>query len=202
MLSISMSGQLLITLYSAVMGIFFGVLYDAVCILRILTGVIPDAGRKAPCKLKPPAIIPELAGRNSKKKGGDKWKTALIAIGDLLFFTLAGLAFAVFLYHANDSHVRWYLLVGCAAGFFAYHKTVGRAVMALSGYIVYGLRYVGICALWALILPFRLMIRGTVRLVVAVREAVVRPLAKRIKWKKCLKNTLKEQKMLAEAVKL
>ena len=128
--------QLQITLYALLLGLFFGVLYDSLRIVRMLAGITPvhiqsvSWTRRLPC-------------RHIGKLGrGVISELLFVHLLDILYGLSTGASFCVFLYALNNGRFRWYLLLGCVLGFMAYYWSAGRLVMYLSGYIVAVLRSV------------------------------------------------------------
>ena len=139
--------QLQITLYALVLGLLFGVLYDALRITRMLVGITP-------VHVKHISWTRRLPSRHIGRVGkGPVSELIFIHLLDIIYGLCTGVCFCVFLYALNNGRFRWYLLLGCALGFAAYYYSVGKLVLRLSGYIVAVLRSVVGCIVYLLTQP-------------------------------------------------
>ena len=82
---------------SILLGVLFGVLYDAVRFSRVLLFI----------DVRPP------------HGGRDFFRLFLAALGDLLFFAVAAVLMCVFFFVTGDGRVRGFALVGAFCGFLA-----------------------------------------------------------------------------------
>jgi len=179
-MEISMMHQLVIALYALIVGAALGVLYDAVRISRILIGNSYIKNKKIRTdehsaesrwnvfnEIRLPLIGSRTDRLSRRKRCGRLpffFKNLYIFIGDVFFFTSAGVAVTVFIYHANNGRIRWYLLLGAVAGFAVYYFTVGKLMMFFSEVIVFVLRSACAYALYAVLTPLKLILYGMARL--------------------------------------
>ena len=75
---------------------------------------------------------------NVKIRIGD----VLTSLGDIVFLSLCGAIFSVFVFYTNDGRFRAFMAIGAIIGFFSYYFTVGRLVMLLSEKIINAVRKV------------------------------------------------------------
>ena len=94
-------------LLSVLLGVFFGLCYDPLRILRILR----------------------------REKKGVFFKV-LTTIEDFLLLSTYGAFFSIFVFAVNDGVLRGFMLLGTLLGFLIYYFTVGRLVMAVSERII------------------------------------------------------------------
>lgn len=140
--------QLQITLYALLLGLFFGVLYDVLRIVRMLAGITP-------VHIKPISWASRLPCRHIGRIGkGILSELIFVHLLDILYGLSTGAGFCIFLYALNNGRFRWYLLLGCVLGFMAYYWSVGRLVLYLSGNIVALLRSMIGFILYLLTQPF------------------------------------------------
>ncbi len=147
--------QLTAFLYAILTGVFCGTLYDCFRVLRVFIGVSCYTQRKRRLdQLSLPLIGTVRSPRTSDNQRGGR--LLVLAIGDVLFFFLAGCAFCVFLYHAASGCFRWFYLFGAGAGFSVYYITVGNLVMLSSEMLAFLLRVCLRYLWWTLCVPFRI----------------------------------------------
>lgn len=92
---------------SVIVGVFFGLVYDAVRFTRVFFGI----------SVRSPF----------GKKGAMPWISwVFTALGDLLFFLTAAVCMCVFFFLTGDGEMRGYALVGAFLGFKLYYHTIGR----------------------------------------------------------------------------
>ena len=128
---IVVSEQLLYMLYSVIFGLFEGLLYTLIKVLRIAVGVsrgrsnsldILKINNKLPkIKIKIPIGI---------------LKAVFIHILDILYFIISASAFSVFVLYFNHGRIRWYLLLSVCLGFIIWYHSLGRLIMFISEYLV------------------------------------------------------------------
>ncbi len=172
--------QLQITLYALLLGLFLGVLYDVLRITRMLTGITP-------VHVAHISWIGRLPMRRIGKIGKGPVSTLIfVHLLDIVYGLSTGVCFCIFLYALNNGRFRWYLLLGCVLGFFAYYYSVGKLVLYLSGYIVAFLRGIIGCILYLLTQPLIWIGRWVYKLLDPAKRRILR--RRRIrqteKWKK------------------
>lgn len=137
-----MWGLLCSFLYSLAFGAFLHVLYDGVRILRALCGVHYGGrlgNRLCHCRL--PGLGLHFASRPPLRVG-EHLRAGLIFVTDLLFVVVGGVLFSVFVYWQNDGVFRAIFLVGMGAGFFLWHVTLGRVIVASAETVAFFLRVI------------------------------------------------------------
>ncbi len=95
-------------LYSALVGFALGAVYDIFRIIRIAFHMSGRAG------------ITDV----------------VYFVCDILFFVIAAIVSAIFIFHVNNGRIRGIALFSSLAGFMMYYHTVGRLVTMLSGLII------------------------------------------------------------------
>ncbi|MBQ3182145.1 MAG: spore cortex biosynthesis protein YabQ [Clostridia bacterium] len=95
-------------LYSVFIGFGLGVVYDA---FRIIRRAFYIAGK---------GIVTDI----------------VYFISDILFFIIAAVVSAIFIFHVNNGRIRGIALFGSFMGFVLYYNTVGRLVCAVSDLII------------------------------------------------------------------
>lgn len=182
---IVISDQLASLLWSLLLGAAFAGCYDALRVVRML---LAAQGIR---KLKITERIPTVTV--FKGKVGDHLQMLFANITDVLYSLAASASFCIFLYYSNSGRFRWYLLLGCVAGFVLYRLSIGRVVTAVLGYITGIIRTVIGFALFLITRPV-LLLRHVLRIAAA-------PIRNLIKRKKMLRRTEKIRKSLHDAVR-
>lgn len=113
--------QLINIVYSLILGLIFGGIYDIIRIVHILCGIASYTGETRGMKR---GIVPF---------------TIFFLLDTAYLFTLTCI-FSVFLYAVNNGGFRFYLLAAVLVGMVFYFFTAGRVVMLLSEAIVRFLR--------------------------------------------------------------
>ncbi len=158
----SMSALAIMTLYALFLGVSFGVIYDVFRISRAFLGVSYGGKSAAYLYEKEYPLIGKLEIKQSKFKSG--FLNVAIIFGDILFFTVCGLIFAIFIYYANDGIFRFQALASIFVGFFAYYMTFGRLVIAFAEIICIFLKIITKIFLFAIAFPFKIMYNILVKL--------------------------------------
>lgn len=151
----SMSALAAMILYAFFLGIAFGALYDAFRISRVFLGV--SYGGKSAMYLyeKEYPLIGKLQNKQGKLKKGFLM-TAIIS-GDIIYFTVCGLIFSVFIYYTNDGIFRFGAFAAVFGGFFAYYLTFGRLIISFAEIICIFLKIFTKIFLFAIAFPFKIM---------------------------------------------
>ncbi len=63
-------------------------------------------------------------------------QTVLIALEDIFFLMVLGIAIAILTFYENDGVFRFYALLACVMGFFCYRVTLGAQVVKLADVII------------------------------------------------------------------
>lgn len=124
---IVISHQLLITLYSVILGAVMGAIYDGVRFLTAVMGartVSERLARRLPAKLKKAAL---------RRRGvlGRKAADLMVNLADILYFLTAAAVFCAFLYTVNSGCFRWFLMLGALSGLFLYEIGPGRLIWSI-----------------------------------------------------------------------
>ncbi|MBE6671491.1 MAG: hypothetical protein E7593_04730 [Ruminococcaceae bacterium] len=155
--------------YSFVLGVFLGVVYDVFRIRRLAFYCEKNTETTASIFHRQRMFIEEI----------------VIFIEDVLFWLISTVSMCIFIYYVNSGRFRGVALIGAVIGFFVYYKTIGKVVMLLSGCIINFLRA-----------AFRLLIRFTLYPVGRMlRYIFIVPFNRLFLWiygeamkKKCLNN--------------
>ena len=101
-IEVSLTQQCMFFLWSVVLGIVTGILYDVFRIIRI-------------------------AFRHN---------AVMVFFEDILFCMMTSCMLILMIFCANYGIVRWFSVMGCAAGFFIYLETAGKAVVGAAEMII------------------------------------------------------------------
>ena len=101
-IEISLTQQCMFFLWSVLLGVVTGILYDVFRIIRI-------------------------AFRHN---------AVMVFFEDILFCMITSCMLILMIFCANYGIVRWFSVMGCAAGFFIYFETAGKAVVGAAGRII------------------------------------------------------------------
>lgn len=113
--------QLSVILYSLILGLIFGGLYDIIRIVHILCGIATYQPHRTTMKC---GRLPFI----------------LFFILDIAYMLTVTVCFSVFQYWQMNGRFRWFVLLSTLIGAALWHKTAGRAVMAVSETLVSLLR--------------------------------------------------------------
>jgi len=149
-----MRSLVLTSLYATVFGYFIGAFYDVFRITRIVFGVSRSAVSHRFDRLYKKRI-PDVFS----KERGKVFSAIFVCVTDIIFLTLSGVAFILFLYCFNYGKFRWFILASAVLGFRLYYLTLGRAVVFSSGFISDTLKLALNCTVYLLCYPLRLFSR-------------------------------------------
>lgn len=138
--------------FSLILGLIFGFLYDIIRTVDILMGVLSFSD-----------------GKSGYKSGF--WPAFLLFFTDTLYILSVTVVFSVFLYAVNNGDFRLYIALACACGCAAYHATVGRLVVPLTGSMAKGVR---IAVQWAVIRPVAAVARFLWRITIGRASELIR----------------------------
>lgn len=158
----SMSALSAMTLYALILGIAFGALYDVIRISRVFLGVSYGGRSASYLYEKEYPLIGKLEKGQGKLKKG--FLTTAVIFGDIIYFTVCGAIFTVFIYYTNDGIFRFSALAAVFFGFFAYYMTFGRLVIAFAEIICIFLKIITKIFLFAIAFPFKIMYNILVKL--------------------------------------
>ncbi|MBR3967285.1 MAG: spore cortex biosynthesis protein YabQ [Clostridia bacterium] len=158
----SMSSLANMTLLAFFLGIVFGILYDAVRISRAFIGHSYGGRSAAYLYEREYPLIGKLEKKTGKFKTG--FLTAMVIFGDIIYFTVCGLIFTVFIYYTNDGTFRFQSLLAVIVGFFSYYLTFGRLVIACAEIICIFLKIIIKIFLFSIAFPFKIMYNILIKL--------------------------------------
>lgn len=134
--------QLQVVVYSFILGLIFGGLYDIIRIIHIICGIASYAGNREDSE----------AGTYMKR---GKLPFLLFFLCDAAYVLTVTAMFSVFQYWQMNGTFRLFVLSAVIAGFAVWYHTAGRVVMAFSEAIV---RLLRLAALWLLVKPARFLL--------------------------------------------
>lgn len=135
-MDVSIGEHLTLLCYSFFIGVFLGVLYDAVRLIRTFFGLGIDYNDSPLIRRLTPPII----GKRKKRAGratGRAAAAAAVFVFDIIYMIAATAVTVVFVYHASSGTPRGFALFGEAIGFILYLKTVGRLTASVASYIFF-----------------------------------------------------------------
>ncbi len=115
--------QLLNIVYSVILGLIFGGIYDIIRVAQILCGITSYRDGRVEMRL----------GRNVR---GSRTAFVIFILMDFAFMLTVTVMYSFFIYWADNGRVRFYLMLAAAVGFYIYYNTLGRLVMLCSDFIV------------------------------------------------------------------
>lgn len=115
--------QLINIVYSLIIGLIFGGLYDIIRIVHIFCGIASYSGE-----------------RHKMKEGAVPF--VLFFLLDAVYMLTVTVLFSIFIYAFESGNYRWYLLAGVIFGMLLYFLTVGRLMMFFAESIVRFLRMI------------------------------------------------------------
>ena len=127
--------QLEVVVYSFILGLIFGGLYDIIRIIHIMCGIASYTGEGR----RKSGILPFF----------------LFFLCDAVYMLIITATFSVFLYAQMSGTFRLFVLLSVLAGFAVWYATAGRLVMACSEAIV---RFLRRTAYWMLWIPVRFLL--------------------------------------------
>ena len=134
-MEISIKNQLITMLFSIILGMFIGLIYDIFKILRLMTGL--ELSPKMQNKLNK-IRLPLIVKKNNKKSNNTK-KYILYIIWDILFCIAITPIIQIFVYATSFGIFRWYILIGIALGFTCYYYTVSKIIAPVYEFILLGI---------------------------------------------------------------
>ena len=125
----SVSEQLIVTLYSFIVGIGFGILYDVIRISRCIIGVARYSSSITSNKNK---LFHQYS---SEKVHTGIVSDIIIFLGDIIFSILCAAIYSLFLFHTIRGQLRIYFIIASALGFFIYYFTISKLILAVMEFI-------------------------------------------------------------------
>lgn len=123
-MEVSRDWQVQTILFSFVLGVIIGIIYDVFYVLGLILGVKEGEIR-----------IDSLKKIIAFKKKGKKLDFVIVFVLDILFFIVITPLCAVAIYLLNKGILRWYISLGTILGFLVYKHTVSKIVIQISSVI-------------------------------------------------------------------
>ena len=159
-----MRWQVIATLLALVVGAGVGLIYDGIRLSRAIVGVrYSNQFSRRFSAFRFPLIGIVEPREAPLRKRREFFLGLYVAMGDVLFFLLASVATVVFLYHANNGIVRWYLLAGLFLGFVLYYVTIAKITINLFEILTFVLRVLLAYASYFTVRPFMWILRTLAR---------------------------------------
>ena len=117
--------------------------------------------------------------------------TVLVFIEDLLFTLGCALAFIFLTYATNEGEIRIFGFILGALGFTLYYISIGKAVIYLSGHIIFSAKILIYWILYIIIKPIRIFCGFAMRTVRWIFAKTVGALAAKISYRRQLAYTKK-----------
>ncbi len=156
--------QLLNIVYSVILGLIFGGIYDIIRVVQILCGIASYSD----------GMIVMKPVRHGKRPTPAFF---IFLVTDFVFMLTVISVYSFFNYWAEYGRVRFYLMFAAAAGFYIYYNTAGRLVMLCSDFIVRCIRWV---FMTVVIRPVRFILKLTERALLFIMNHTVLLLLRRI----------------------
>ena len=154
-MEISIKYQLLTMLYSSILGLFIGLIYDVFKIVRkLINGEISNKTKNKLEKIKFPLINVQFKGENLKIK-----EKTVYFIVDILFFVVVTPVMQIFIYTFSSGIVRWYIFLGVFIGFMIYYVSVSRIIIIMYEYIAFFIKVLLSYLIYFIKLPFDKIIK-------------------------------------------
>lgn len=106
--------------YSVGIGALIGIVYDIFRIIRIASTV--------------PVVL--RGEKHQKEYRSGIVVNIIVFVCDILFFLIAAVISAIFIFYANNGRIRGIALFGSLCGFTAYYNTIGRLVTMVSTSVI------------------------------------------------------------------
>lgn len=184
-MEISFAHQLWVFIMSFIVGIFYGVIYDFIRIIRCLLGIRYNTKI---IKVFDKVQLPLIKKTNKNKKRYNSLKeNVIIVVTDIAYFFVITVFTSIFVYSVNNGRARWFMYVMFILGFMLYYFTVGRLVILLSGMITFFIRAIFAYVLFFIRAPFIPLVRGLRAFCIKAKACI----GKRSKVKKDNRETKK-----------
>lgn len=179
----SVSEHFRVMLYSVVMGVIFGILYDLIKISRAAIGVASYSGLSKQFY--------------NKRVPGSVISFTVMLVGDLLFAVLCGMIYSLFLFHAIRGQVRWYFLLSSALGFFAYYFTVSRFVMIITESLIFAIKSI----IKTLFIPVRFLLKLVLKIFTLIKQKIILKMVDDLVYNKRVKYTISNMKSIGDKIR-
>lgn len=153
-MNVSMHQLFATLLYSVVLGLFFGAVYDAVRIIRVVFGINSYSTKKRFKSFYDKGLINVFV-----LKKAAIFKTIFVFVTDIVYMTFISVSFVIFLFHFNFGIFRWFFLVFAALGILVYYHSVGKLVIAFSEVISETMKLVVNTLIFILFIPIKYLIK-------------------------------------------
>lgn len=156
-MTLSMAALAYMTFYAFILGLFFGLFYDIIRIVRIMCGVRIGnitKGAEHLYSLKYP-LIGTITRKEGKIKKG--FGFSVIFFTDIFFCISTALMFCVFTYYTNNGTFRFAAFAAVCGGFYLEHITAGRIIMSFSEIIDAALKIFIKISIFTIAIPFKIV---------------------------------------------
>ena len=181
-----MSALVLTSARALILGVLFGVLYDGVRILKCFLCVAKYGDKRRFDKVYSKGVC-DIFPRSP----GGVVVYALTALFDVLYFIIVTVSFVLFLYAFNHGVFRWFILLACTVGFFAYRSSFGKLVIRSVDAASDLIRLAVNLAIYLFAIPFKFLYRLCIRLYMIFLYPTVGKIRSRIDKSKNRRYTLK-----------
>ena len=184
-----------VMLYSVIIGVLLGVIYDIVKISRVMLGI--SAYSETSKKLAS-ISLPLIKNRSTLKKRSKSsmYSIIMLFLGDIVFSLICAAIYSVFLFHAIRGLVRWYFLLASAIGFFLYYFTVSRIVLNLIEVLFFCVKTAIRYLIFVLVLPIKLLYKAIALAAKQIYLRMIYPAWIRLIYNKHQKYTEKRRRNL------
>lgn len=122
-MEIYLEKQLINIVYSIILGLIFGILYDIIRIIHVICNIASYSGKNRFIKREK---VPFL----------------VFFVFDVIYMTVVTAVYSLFTYWANNGIFRLFLFIPTCVGFTLYYFTVGKVVISFSEAVTKFLRFV------------------------------------------------------------
>ncbi len=116
-MSVQQEKLVVILLYSIVIGVFMGMVYDVFRIRRMV-------------------YILNLKNKEKKYKTRERIEFLIVFLEDIIYALICAVIMCIFVFYMNSGRMHAVIPFGTLLGFVLYYKTIGRAVMFCSEKII------------------------------------------------------------------
>ena len=148
--------QLTVTGYAVVFGLFAGVFFDLIRMLRssICFSFLRNGKTERLFRKEWPVI-----GRMPQREWDEKREVAVCFITDMLFWIILSISAVLFLFFFNDGIFRWFFAAGAVIGFSLYYLSLSRIILIFFHYVLFFLKLFFRYILHFLSIPFIMLSR-------------------------------------------
>ena len=196
----SVSEQLWVTLYSLIMGVFLGFVYDIIRIVRSASGV----GNYSSFSIKLSKIkLPFLSVPCDKKKKNLSriFSFILIFISDLLFALICSVSYSLFLFHTIRGQVRLYFILASGIGFLVYRFTASKFLITILECVLFISKTILRYVFKLISLPFLLIAVFIKKLLSLVKARILSPFFEKLRYRRARSYTIRIKSRLCTDIR-